>query len=171
MATQLLPSRPERSTEASALKSLLERAVPYEKAGWIMPRPVVALGMIGSGVMIGSGLLAIIFPSPQSVSHGAFFLLFASEAAGLESFMRIVALPAIVAGLGLLALNFYLMKARTGAPGRYVVAGQAVAGSVGGVISGLFLALVVLNLVIWIVLCILGVAAVIFVTVAFLSSL
>ena len=50
----------------------------------------------------------------------------------------------------------YLMLGRTSAPWRFMVVVQAAIGGIGGVICMIFLALVILNLAIWIVIVVLA---------------
>jgi hypothetical protein len=149
---------PRASQDESALDSLLNRAVPWESLGKVLPRDLVRLGLYGSAVMILTALLALAIPSTHSIRHGGLFLLFASIAAGLAAFLHAVAVPAIVFGLLLLGVDLYLSNVPTGGRSRLVVIGQAAIGGVGGGIGVLFLALVVFNVVLWLVIiaCIAG---------------
>ena len=138
-------------TEGDALASLLKRAVRYEKAGGVIPLSLMQFGLLGSIVVIMTGLLALVLPGPASISHGGFFLVFGGIAASLDSVLGALAVPAILSGIALLGLDIYLMKVRTSEHSRHVVVAQAAAGAASGAIGSLFLALLLLNLVIWIV--------------------
>jgi hypothetical protein len=146
-AIDLVPSSPEDG--GSALSDFLSRSTVYEKAGSVIPRDLLQFGFLGSMVVIGTGVLALVFPSPESVHHGGFFLLLGSQAADLVSFLHAVAIPAIVCGVALLGLDVYLMRVPTSEHWRAAVVVQAVAGGAGGTLCTLFLVLLVLNLVIW----------------------
>ncbi len=131
----------------SALESLLSRSVIHEKAGAVIPRDLLRFGLYGSIVCIATGLLALLFPTADSIRHGDFFLILATPAADLQSVMHAAAIPLIVCGVALLALDPYLMQGRRSEHWRSAVVAQAATGAVGTV----FLALVIINLVLWIV--------------------
>jgi hypothetical protein len=141
-ADLLAASRPP---EESALSDFLRHTTVYERAGAVIPRDLLRFGFVGSLVVIGTGLMALLFPSPQSIKQGDFFLLFGSQAAGLASFLHALAIPAIVCGLGLLALDLYLMRVPTSEHWRLAVVAQAAAGAASGALCTLFLALLGLN--------------------------
>jgi hypothetical protein len=160
-STELVPSVPEDG--GSALSDFLSRSTVYEKAGAVIPRDLLQFGYFGSMVVIGTGVLALVFPSPESVHHGGFFLLLGSQAADLVSFLHAIAIPAIVCGLALLGLDVYLMRVPTSEHWRSAVVAQAAAGGVGGTLCTLFLVLLLLNLMIWVLLIACGVAVVLLV--------
>ncbi len=75
--------------------------------------------LYGSIVCIATGLLALLFPTADSIRHGGFFPVLATPAADLQSVMHAAAIPLIVCGVALLALDPYLMQGgapSTGAP-------------------------------------------------------
>ena len=142
-----------------ALQSLLSRITSHEKAGAVMPVDLVEFGFFGSLIVIVTGLLALILPSATAIHHSHLFLVFGSTTASLDSFMSAAAIPAMLCGTALLLLDIYLMHARTSAPWRSAVVAQAAAGGVAGAICSLFLALLVLNLAIYLVIGMLILAA------------
>jgi hypothetical protein len=134
----------------SALKSLLERSVIYEKAGAVIPHDLLQFGLFGSGLIVAAGLLALILPSAYSIQHGGFFLLLGSTTASLDSFMGSLAAPAFIVGGGLLVLDACLMLVRTSQSWRAAIVLQAALGGSGGLVCAAFLALVAFNLALWI---------------------
>jgi hypothetical protein len=138
-------------SNGSALSQFLSRTIDYNKAGAVIPRDLLSFGLLGSIVVIATGLLALVFPGPGAVRHGGFFLVLGTQAAGLDSLMHAIAIPAILCGLALLALDLYLMRVPTSQQWRSAVVAQAAGGGLGAALSALFLALVLLNLVIWVV--------------------
>ena len=146
--------------EESALESLLKRAAEHEGLGAVIPRDLLQFGLYGSVLVIVTGLLALMLPSPTSISHGHFFLVLGHAEAGLVGFMQALAVPAIVVGIALLGLDVYLSQVPTGERWRLAVVGQAAIGGVGGCLGVLFLALLVLNIAIWVVLIMLGLAVI-----------
>jgi hypothetical protein len=144
----LLPGSPG---SGSALRDFLGHSVIYEKAGGVMPRELVVYGFYGSVAIIVTGLVALMLPSAAAISNGGFFLLLKSTASGLDSFLQGEAIPAIVCGAALVALDVYLTLVPTSEAWRMVIVGQTALGGIGGTIGVLFLALVALNLAIWIV--------------------
>lgn len=149
--TDLVPG--SSASGGSALKDLLAHSVVYEKAGAVIPRDLLQFGLFGSIVVIVTGLLALVLPDPASISRGEFFLVLGSTAASLDSLMHGLAIPAIVCGVLLLGLDIYLMQVPTSEQWRWAVVGQAAAGGAGGVLCVVFLALVVLNIALWIAIC------------------
>jgi hypothetical protein len=137
-----------RTQDESALKSLLGRAALHDRA--VIPHDLLQFGLLGSLIVIATGLVALILPSAAAIRHDHFFLLFGGATAGLDTLMGSLAAPAIVCGFALLALDLYLMRTPTGERWRTAVVAQAAAGGASAVVFTLFLALVLLNLVIWI---------------------
>jgi hypothetical protein len=135
----------------SALKSLLRKAIDQEKAGAVIPQEVMQFGLLGSAMVIATGLLALILPSAESIRNGDFFWILGSVAAGLDSVMGTVATEALIGVGGLLLLDVCLMRVRTSWRWRSVVVAQVMAGGLAGAFGTIFLALVVLNIAIWIV--------------------
>jgi hypothetical protein len=152
-STDLLPGPGE---EKSALGSLLDFATPYKKAGAVIQYDLLQFGLYGSVVVIVTGLVALLLPGTTSIRHSNFYWVFGSETASVVSLMRALAIPAIISGGTLLMLDAWLMLVRTSARWRSVVVMQAAIGGVGGVICTVFLALVILNLAIWIALMVLA---------------
>jgi hypothetical protein len=147
---------PAATDDDNALRSLLNHAVSYEKAGAVIPFDLMRFGLLGSVVVIGTGLLALILPDADSVRHSGFYLVLGGLAADTTFMMKALAIPAIFFGMCLLALDVYLMNVRTSDRSRSIVVAQAAMGGAGGAICTVFLALAVLNLVIWITLIVLG---------------
>ena len=59
------PSRvPDEAADDSALADFLRHAVPYEFAGPI-PASLLLFGVIGSALLLTTGLLALVLPSPS----------------------------------------------------------------------------------------------------------
>jgi hypothetical protein len=161
-STDLVPSSPDGG-EGSALSDFLSRTTIYEHAGAVIPRDLLQSGFFGSIVVILTGLLALVFPGADSIRDGGFFLVLGGQVADLASIMRAAAVPAIVCGLALLGLDLYLMRTPSSDYGRTAVVAQAAAGGVGGMVSTVFLALVILNLAIWVALIVCGAAVVLLV--------
>jgi hypothetical protein len=147
-SSDLLPTPP--SSRRSALKDLLASSTVYEKAGAVIPKDLLQFGLFGSALVIATGCLALILPSPASISQGDFFLVLGSTAAGLDSVLHDLAIPAIVSGALLLGLDIYLMHVPTSEQWRWAVIGQATVGGAGGGLGVVFLALVILNIALWI---------------------
>jgi uncharacterized membrane protein len=139
------------SGDDNALKSFLDRVVPYEKAGAIVPNDLLQFGFFGSIIVIVTGLLASAFPDPASIRDGGFYLVLGDTAASVTALMKALAIPAIVAGGSLLVVDAFLMKVRTSAHWRSVIVAQAAVGGAAGAICTGFLALLILNLVLWII--------------------
>jgi hypothetical protein len=158
-STDLVP----RSGEGdSALEAFLSRTVIHELAGAAIPRDLLRFGLYGSIVVIATGVLGLVFPDADSIRRGSFFLIFSAPAADMRTIMHVVAIPLIACGVALLLLDLYMMQGRRSEHWRSVVVAQATAGGIGGVVSAVFLALVIINLVLWIVLvaCVVGMALV-----------
>lgn len=139
----------QASPEDDALQSLLERMGPYGKTA-LIPYDLLQFGIYGSAIVIITGLFALTLPSAAAIRHSDFYLILGDVTAGLDSFMGTVAAPMIIFGGTLLVLDAGLMLVRTSARWRSVVVIQALAGGAGGFICTFFLALVILNLAIWI---------------------
>jgi hypothetical protein len=145
----ILSSAGVRPDDGSALKSLLSRAIPYEKAGAVIPNDLMQLGLFGSSIIIAAGLMALILPSSAAIQHSSFYLILGGLTANLDSLMGHAASPALICGGTLLVFDAGLMLFRTSAPWRYAVVAQAAVGGVGGAFCTFFLVLIVLNLIIW----------------------
>ena len=148
----MIQSRATPSDDESALTSLLRRAVPYEKAGAVIPRDLLAFGLFGSSIIIATGLFALLLPDAAAIRHSGFYLLLGGFTANLDSLMGHAVSPALICGGTLLVLDACLMQVRTSERWRYVIVAQAAAGGIGGAFATVFLALVVLNLVVWLAL-------------------
>jgi hypothetical protein len=135
----------------NALGSLLRRSIIHELAGSVVPGDLLQVGLFGSIIVIVAGLFALILPSATSISHSGFYLVLGSTIASVASLMRVVATPALIAGGSLLVLDAYLMLVRTSARWRSVVVVQAALGGAGGLVAIAFLALVFVNLAIWVI--------------------
>jgi hypothetical protein len=144
----------------SALASLLRGAIPYERAGAVVPRELLQFGLYGSAIVIITGLLALTLPGADAIRHSGFYLVLGSVLANLDSLMGALAGPAIIFGGALLIVDAYLMQVRTSAKWRSVVVIQAGVGGAGGIMATLFLALIILNLAIWIAIIALGLGAI-----------
>ena len=151
----------------SALKSLLRRAAVHNKA--VIPADLVQFGLLGSGIVILTALLALAMPSEHSISHSSFYLLFGGVLGSLAAFAHALAVPALLFGVALLALDIYLMKVPTQGHTRSAIVAQATAGGVSATLCALFLALIVINLVIWILIAAACIAA-LFMMLAALAS-
>lgn len=155
MAMDLIPNRRNPSDPGSApatgsvLHALLERSVVYERAGAAIPRDLVRFGLYGAAIITLTGLLALMFPDGPAIRHGHFFLLFGRQAAGLIGVLHPVAAPLIMVGMTLATLDFYLADGPRAAGWRPVIVAQAAAGGAGGVVTGIFAVMVVINIVIW----------------------
>ncbi len=152
----------QQDEEESALKSLLRRAAVHDKA--VIPTDLVQFGLYGSVIVIATALLALALPSEQSISHSGFYLVFGGALGGLASFVRALAGPALLFGFALLGVDIYLMKVPTRAHSRATIVTQAAAGGVSATICAIFLALIVVNLVIWLLIvaaCVMALAAVV----------
>lgn len=112
------------------------------------------IGVYGAGAVIASGILALIFPSSESILRGSFTQILRVQAADLEAAMTPYAVPAIVGGIALLAIDLVLWLARDWVPARKVVVAttvaQAVLGGVAVIAPVIFGGLLLINLVVWI---------------------
>jgi hypothetical protein len=149
-STELIPGPSAADDNGSALKAFLDRTTIHETAGAAIPRDLLQFGLYGSLLVIASGILALIAPSPESIRSGDFFLILGTPAASLEAFMHALAVPAIVGGLLLLGLDLYLSQVRSSEHWHTAVVAQAAAGGVGGLVGVVFLALLLINLVLWV---------------------
>ena len=136
--------------DGSALRALLDHAIPYEKAGAVIPHDLLQFGLLGSGIVIATGLLALTLPDSAAIRHSDFYLVLGSLTASLDTVMGRAASPALICGGILLVLDACLMQVRTSSAWRYTVVAQAIAGGIGGAFCTVFLALIILNLAIWI---------------------
>jgi hypothetical protein len=143
------------STDRSALDSLLEKAIPHETIGATVSFDLLQFGLYGSVVVIVTSLVALAMPGAESIRHSSFYLLFGGAVADLVTFLRALAIPGIVFGGMLLILDAVLLTVRTPSWSRSLITLQAAAGGFSGVVATAFLALLLLNLVIWIVLIVL----------------
>jgi hypothetical protein len=148
-STDVIPAPASFEPGGSALKSLLNRAIPYEKAGAVIPHDLMQFGLFGSSIVIVAGLMALMLPSSAAIEHSSFYLLLGGLTANLDSLMGRAASAALICGGALLVLDAGLMLIRTSEPWRYAVIAQAAVGGVGGAFCTFFILLVVLNLVIW----------------------
>jgi hypothetical protein len=148
----LLPTQVDSD---NALRLLLNRAISYENAGAVIPLDLLRFGFLGSIIVIATGIIALILPGADAVRHSDFFLVLGGLAANVTTLMKALALPAILFGTCLLGVDIYLMKVRTPESSRFIVIAQAAMGGAGGAICTTFLALLVLNFFIWIVIAIL----------------
>jgi hypothetical protein len=154
------PSRvPDEAADDSALADFLRHAVPYEFAGPI-PASLLLFGVIGSALLLTTGLLALVLPSPSAIQASAFFWFEAHAAATVVSWMQAIALPAVGVGGAMLLVDVYLANGRRNQHWRPVVGVQSVVGNLSGVLSAVFLAFVVFIIVVYIVLGILFLAAI-----------
>ena len=80
-STDLVPQRPE--DDGSALGGFLSGSIIYEKAGAVIPRDLLQFGFLGSIVVIVTGILALIVPSPESIRSGDFYLVLGGTAADI----------------------------------------------------------------------------------------
>ncbi len=146
MAT--LPVRRDQgSDDDSALKSLLARAAVHNKA--VIPTDLVQFGLYGSAIVIVTALLALAMPSADSISHSSLYLVLGSTVGDVVSFARELAVPSLIFGFALLGVDLYLMNVPTRAHSRATIVTQAAAGGVSATLCAVFLALLVINLVIW----------------------
>ena len=155
-STDLVPSSPGDSS-GSALRDFLSHAVIYGNRA-LMPRDLVQFGLMGSGLAILASVIALALPDPASIEHAHgpmfhahFFLILGSVAGGLVGLLQALAVPAIVCGVMLLGLDIYFMRVPTTEEWRWAIVGQAAAGGLGAGIGILFFALLILNVVVWLV--------------------
>jgi hypothetical protein len=158
------PLAPHSGADDSALKSLLSRAAVHDKA--VIPAGLMQFALFGSLIVIATGFVALILPSAAAIRHARFFLVLGGAAAGLDSFMGSLAMPALLCGCALLALDLYLMRVPTGEQSRSAVVLQAAAGGAGSLVCALFFLLVIVNLILWILI----IAAVITALVALIAG-
>jgi hypothetical protein len=157
---QAFESFESRHGEEDALGSLLGRITVHERAGAVVPTDLLQFGFYASAITIATGVLALLWSDPESVRHGGFYLVLGGASATMTSLMKALAVPAICAGVLLLGVDLFLMKVRTSARWRAVIVGQAALGGAVGLIGTFFLALVLLNLVLWILIVMLALAVI-----------
>jgi len=146
--SDLLPARIE---DDNALRSLLNRVVDHDEAGSVIGLDLLVFGFLGSLVVIFTALVALILPEPESIRQSSFYLVLGGAVASLTGLMKALAIPALIAGVSLLVLDLFLMKVRTSEHSRSVIVIQAAMGGTGGALCTIFLALALLNLVLWII--------------------
>jgi hypothetical protein len=141
--------------DRSALDSLLDKVIPHETIGATVSFDLLQFGLYGSIIVIVTALLALAMPGAESIRHSGFYLLFGGAVADLVTFLRALAVPAVTFGGMLLILDAVLLTVRTPSWSRSLITLQAAAGTFSGVVATAFLALLLLNLVIWIVIMVL----------------
>ncbi|MBJ7469800.1 MAG: hypothetical protein JHD16_00790 [Solirubrobacteraceae bacterium] len=156
-----------RQQHPSPLGAFLRSATSHQRAGGPIPIDVLRYGIIGSAVVILTGVVALLLPPAPDLSSSGFFLLLGRQVSWIVEFAKHLAVPAIGCGLALLCLDLYLMRAPSGRYSRAFVVGQAVAGGALGALGAVFLALVALNMVLWVVI----VTAILVVVVGTLAAL
>lgn len=150
--TAYLGVEPSDETEGSALKSLLDAAIDYDRAGAVMPAALVLVGAAGAALVIGTGLFALAMPSAEAIESDHFFLLLGGWVAGLDSFLGSLASDFLIAGGALVALDAALLRLRTPWYWRYVIVIQLAAGFIACLFCSAVLALVLFNLGVWLAL-------------------
>ena len=112
------------------------------------------IGVFGAGAVIASGILAWIFPSSASILEGSFTRVLRVQAADVEAAMTPYAVPVLVTGIALLAIDLVLWFARARGPRREVVravmVAQAVLGCVAVIAAVVLGGLLLINLLVWI---------------------
>jgi hypothetical protein len=152
----MVPDRSSRAVaerpDGSALQDLLSHVVPYELAGGPIPRRLLLFGVLGSVLLLATGLLALILPAPGVIRSSQFFWFEAPAAATVVGWMQAIALPAVAVGGAMLVVDSYLANGNRSEHWRPVVGAQSVVGNLSGVLSAVFLAFVLFIIVIYIVL-------------------
>lgn len=136
--------------EESALSSLLKHARVYELAGAPIPHSLLLYGVVGSAVMLLTGLFALVLPAPEAIHHSSFFWFMKSPAASVVSWMQAIAIPSVIIGLLMLLVDHYVASGRRSEFWRGVIVTQSVVGTISGLVCALFLALVLFILVVYI---------------------
>jgi len=136
--------------DGSALKSLLDHSVPYEKAGAPLPFDLAQFGFLGGGLLVACALAGLIAPQPATIEQGGLFLILGGLAAGIAQFLREIAPAALLTGLGFALVDLLLLGTPSGEWSRWLVTAQLVAGI--GVASPavLAIAVVALNIALWV---------------------
>jgi hypothetical protein len=146
-STQVVPRPPDEG--GSALTEFLKHTSVYGTRA-VIPRELLQYGVYGSLALVVIGVLGMVVASPTAIAHSGFFWILGHVAADVMSVIQPVAVPAMVLGFALLILDVFLMLVPSSEHWRWAVVGQAAAGGVGGVFGTIFLALVIINLAIWI---------------------
>jgi hypothetical protein len=154
----MTPSLPSARTSpatpnGNALDALLERSVAHERIGARLPRQLALYGLAGAVIMTAVGLIGLAITHPAHMRHGGFLLVLASATVSLATLLHTLAVPFICVGavLTLIGITITFSDRRRGAPPRYAVAAQALSGVTGAIVAVPFAALLLLNLIIWIV--------------------
>lgn len=140
-----------RRGDDSPFAQFLNNTVSYEKTGAVIPMELLRFGLFGSLIVIATGLVALMIPSAGEIQGSDFFLVLEDQVADISTIMHTAAFPAIGFGVALLLVDLYLMRVPTSEHSRVLVVGQAAAGGIGGMVCAIFLALALLNLVLWII--------------------
>jgi hypothetical protein len=155
-------TRAVTSSPRSALDDFLQRAVAYENAGAELPRRLLGYAALGATCLVATAALFAMLPDPQAAHRSGLLLIGKGVGDVLLSIARGLVLPLAVVGVVLLVLDGVLFVGggtrRLG--WHYAVAAQPFVGGVGLGVGALLLALVVINVVIWLLFVALLIAAV-----------
>jgi hypothetical protein len=157
--------------EKNALLGLLARSVVHEQAGAPIPSDLLRFGFAAAAALLLTALVGALMPSPALVRHAHFFLLFGGVAARLTRVLQGLGPFALALGCGLLTLDLFLESGRRHAAWRYVIVGQAALGAACLSLDSALLAIILLDLALWIMLGVAIAAAVVMLLAAALSEL
>lgn len=162
MSQEWLPT-PQRQRDAmtsptvSAFEDFMRHVVPWNK--YRIPTPILVFGLVGSVLVLATGLLALVLPSADAIRTSGFFWFLAEPVATLVSWMHVMALPFVGLGMVALAIDAYAASGPRTAFWRHAVEVESYVGAAGGIFSALFLTAVVFILIVYVVLAILAIVA------------
>jgi hypothetical protein len=162
-----LPAR----RQENALLGLLARSVVHEETGAQIPSDLLRFGFLAAAALLLTALIGALMPSPAAVHQAHFFLLFGGVAATLTRALQALMPFTLALGCGLAVLNLCLASGRRHAAWRYAIVGQAALGAAGLSLDSALLAIILLDLALWIMLGVAIAAAVVMLLAAALSEL
>jgi len=134
----------------SALDAFLDKTVTYERMPTRIPRTVVALGAGGGALMLVDGLVGMAVGT-QDARTNSFFLVGGDAISSILSWTAAFAGPLAIAGLIALVANAAMLAIPGGWSPRIVCYLEPAVGGAAGLVWLCVIAVVVINLAIWIV--------------------
>jgi hypothetical protein len=133
----------------SALDAFLDTTVVHERMPTSVPRPVIAMGAAGGALMLVDGLLGMMFGGADARGN-SFFLAGGGDVSSILQWAARFAGPLVVVGLLALAANLAMLAIPGGWAARIVCIVEPVAGGVVALPWLFVAAMLVLNLLIWV---------------------
>lgn len=134
----------------SALDAFLDKTVTYERMPTRVPRTVVALGAVGGGIMLADGVVGMVVGT-QDTRTNSFFLVGGHALSSILAWTAAFAGPLAIAGLIALVANAAMLVIPGGWSPRIVCYLEPAVGGAVGLVWLCVIAVVLINLAIWII--------------------